>query len=68
MAFEGLSEKLSGVFKKLKSKGKLKESDIKEVMREVRLALLEADVNFKVAKEFIAKCYEKCMGAEVLEL
>ena len=67
MAFEGLSEKLSGVFKKLRSKGKLKESDIKEVMREVRLALLEADVNFKVAKDFIAKCSEKCMGAEVLE-
>ena len=67
MAFEGLSEKLSGVFKKLRSKGKLKESDIKEVMREVRLALLEADVNFKVAKDFIAKCSDKCMGADVLE-
>ena len=67
MAFEGLSEKLNGVFKKLKSKGKLKESDIKEVMREVRLALLEADVNFKVAKDFIASCSEKCMGAAVLE-
>lgn len=67
MAFEGLSEKLNGVFKKLKSKGKLKESDIKEVMREVRLALLEADVNFKVAKDFIASCSEKCMGASVLE-
>ncbi len=67
MAFEGLSEKLNGVFKKLKSKGKLKESDIKEVMREVRLALLEADVNFKVAKDFISSCSEKCMGAAVLE-
>ncbi|MEG1971573.1 MAG: signal recognition particle protein [Oscillospiraceae bacterium] len=67
MAFEGLSEKLSGVFKKLRAKGKLKESDIKEVMREVRLALLEADVNFKVAKDFISGCSEKCMGSEVLE-
>ena len=52
MAFEGLSEKLNNVFKKLKSRGKLTESDVKEAMREVRLALLEADVSYKVVKEF----------------
>lgn len=67
MAFEGLSDKLSAVFKKMKSRGKLKESDIKEVMREVRLALLEADVNFKVAKDFVAAVSEKAVGNEVLE-
>ena len=67
MAFENLSEKLSGVFKRLKSRGKLKESDIKEVMREVRLALLEADVNYKVAKDFVATVSEKAVGSEVLE-
>lgn len=67
MAFEGLSDKLSAVFKKMRSKGKLKESDIKEAMREVRLALLEADVNYKVAKDFIAKVTEKAVGDEVLE-
>ena len=67
MAFEGLSEKLNSVFKKLKLRGKLKESDIKEVMREVRLALLEADVNYKVAKDFVASVSEKAVGAEVLE-
>jgi len=67
MAFEGLSEKLNGVFKRLKLRGKLKESDIKDVMREVRLALLEADVNYKVAKDFVAAVSEKAVGAEVLE-
>ena len=67
MAFENLSEKLSGVFKRLKSRGKLKESDIKDVMREVRLALLEADVNYKVAKDFVATVSEKAVGSEVLE-
>ena len=67
MSFEGLSDKLSAVFKKMRSRGKLKESDIKEVMREVRLALLEADVNFKVAKDFIAAVSEKAVGDEVLE-
>ncbi len=66
MAFEGLSNKLSAVFKKLKNKGKLGESDVKEAMREVRLALLEADVNYKVTKEFVAKLTEKCMGEEIL--
>lgn len=67
MAFEGLSEKLSGAFKRLKSKGKLNESDVKEAMREVRLALLEADVNYKVAKEFTNKVTERAIGADVME-
>ena len=67
MAFESLSEKLSAVFKRLKSKGKLSESDVKEVMREVRLALLEADVNYKVAKDFTAKVAERAIGAQVME-
>ena len=63
MAFEGLSGRLSEVFKKLKGRGKVKESDIKEVMREVRMALLEADVNYKVAKDFVASVTEKAMGS-----
>lgn len=67
MAFEGLADKFSAAFKRLKSKGKLSESDIKEAMREVRLALLEADVNYKVAKEFTAKVSERAIGAEVME-
>ena len=67
MAFEGLSEKLSGVFKKLKGRGKLSESDVKEAMRQVRMALLEADVNYKVAKDFVATVTERAVGAEVLE-
>ena len=67
MAFEGLSGRLSEVFKKLKGRGKVKESDIKEVMREVRMALLEADVNYKAAKDFVASVSEKAMGSEVLE-
>ncbi len=67
MAFEGLSDKLSSVFKKLRNKGKLTESDVKAAMREVRLALLEADVNYKVAKDFVAKVSERAVGAEVLE-
>lgn len=54
MAFEGLSEKLNGVFKRLKSRGKLSEADVKEAMREVKMALLEADVSYKVVKDFIA--------------
>jgi signal recognition particle subunit SRP54 len=65
MAFEGLSEKLQGVFSKLKGKGVLTESDIDEAMREVKLALLEADVNFKVVKEFVATVKERALGAEV---
>ncbi len=67
MAFESLSDKLNGVFKKLKNKGKLSETDVKEAMREVRLALLEADVNYKVAKEFTNSVTEKCIGEKVLE-
>ena len=67
MAFESLSDRLSGVFKKLKGKGKLNEADIKAAMREVRMALLEADVNMKVAKEFCAQVSERAMGSEVME-
>ena len=67
MAFEGLSGKLSSVFKKLKNKGKLAETDVKEAMREVRLALLEADVNYKVAKDFVAKLTERCINEEILK-
>ncbi len=67
LAFEGLSEKLSATFKKLRSKGKLNENDVKEAMREVRLALLEADVNYKVAKEFTAKVSERAVGSDVME-
>ena len=67
MAFEGLSEKLSRAFKKLKNKGKLSESDVKEAMREVRLALLEADVNYKVAKDFTNKVTERAVGQDVME-
>jgi len=67
MAFEGLSDKLQEAFKKLKGKGKLTEKDIKEAMREVKLALLEADVNFKVVKKLIKNISEKCVGEEVLE-
>lgn len=67
MAFEGLSEKLGAAFKKLKSKGKLNEKDVKEAMREVKLALLEADVSYKVVKDFVASVSEKCVGNEVLQ-
>ena len=67
MAFESLSEKLQNTFKKLRGKGVLSEADINDAMREVKLALLEADVNFKVVKEFVADVKAKCLGAEVLE-
>ena len=67
MAFEGLSEKLSAAFKRLRSKGRLTEQDVKDAMREVRLALLEADVNYKVAKDFTATVTEKCVGERVME-
>ena len=67
MAFESLSDKLNNAFKKLKSKGKLTEADVKEAMREVRLALLEADVNFKVAKGFTNTVTERAIGADVME-
>ncbi len=66
MAFEGLTEKLQKVFKNLKSHGKLSEGDVKEAMREVRMALLEADVNFAVARDFVKKVTEKAVGEEVL--
>ncbi len=67
MAFEGLSEKLNGVFSGLKGKGSLTEQDIDSAMREVKLALLEADVNFKVVKEFVASVKEKALGEEVMQ-
>ena len=67
MAFDNLSDKLSGVFKRLRSKGKLSEADVKTAMREVRLALLEADVNYRVAKDFTNTVTEKCIGANVME-
>jgi signal recognition particle subunit SRP54 len=67
VAFEGLSEKLSAAFKKLRSKGKLTETDVREAMREVRLALLEADVNYKVAKDFTAAVAERAIGSRVME-
>ena len=67
MAFESLSEKLAAAFKKLRSKGKLSESDIKEAMREVKMALLEADVNYKVVKDFVKTVSERAVGQEVLE-
>ncbi len=66
MAFEGLSEKLNNVFKKLKSRGKLSEGDVREAMREVRLALLEADVSYKVVKDFVKSVTERAVGEEVL--
>ena len=67
MAFEGLTEKLSAAFKKLRGKGRLSEADVKAAMREIRLALLEADVSYKVVKDFIKKTAERCVGTDVLE-
>ncbi|MBQ1793917.1 MAG: signal recognition particle protein [Peptostreptococcaceae bacterium] len=67
MIFEGLADKLQGALGKLKSKGKLTEKDVKDAMREVKLALLEADVNFKVVKDFIKKVQERAVGQEVME-
>ena len=67
MAFESLSEKLSAAFKKLRGKGRLSEADVKEAMREVRLALLEADVSYKVVKDFVKKVSERAVGTDVLE-
>ena len=67
MAFESLSEKLQNTFKKIRGKGVLTENDINDAMREVKLALLEADVNFKIVKEFVADVKEKCLGQEVLQ-
>ena len=67
MAFEGLTEKISAAFKKLRGKGRLKESDVKEAMREIRMALLEADVSYKVCKDFTKSVTERCVGTDVLE-
>ncbi len=67
MAFEGLTEKLSAAFKKLRSKGRLTEADVKDAMREIRLALLEADVSYKVVKDFVKKVTERAIGSDVLE-
>ena len=66
MAFEGTSDKMQGIFKKLRSKGVLTEKDIKDALREVKLALLEADVNFKVVKDFIKTVEERAKGQEIL--
>ena len=65
MAFEGLTEKLQGALRKMSSKGKLTEQNVKEGMREVRMALLEADVNYAVAKDFIKKVTDRCIGQEI---
>ena len=67
MAFESLSDKLSAAFRKLRGKGRLNESDVKEAMREVRLALLEADVSYKVVKDFVKRVTERAVGRDVLE-
>ena len=67
MAFEGLTEKLNATFKRLRGKGRLTENDVREAMREVRLALLEADVSYKVVKEFVAAVTERAVGSDVLD-
>ena len=67
MAFESLSDKLNATFKKLRGKGRLTETDVNEAMREVRLALLEADVSYKVVKDFVKRVSERAKGAEVME-
>ena len=67
MAFEGLTEKIAATFRKLRGKGRLKEADVKEAMREIRMALLEADVSYKVVKDFTKAVTERCVGADVLE-
>ena len=66
MAFESLSEKLQNVFKKLRSKGKLTEADVKTALKEVKMALLEADVSFKVVKQFIKSVQERAVGQDVM--
>ena len=67
MAFESLTEKLSATFKKLRGKGRLSEADVKEAMKEIKMALLEADVNFKVVKNFVATVSERAVGVDVME-
>ncbi|HAY52421.1 MAG TPA: signal recognition particle protein, partial [Lactobacillus sp.] len=67
MAFEGLTERLQNAFSKLRRKGKITESDVRDMMREVRLALLEADVNFTVVKDFVNTVRQRALGADVLD-
>ena len=67
MAFEGLTDKLQNAFKKLSGKGKLSEADVKAAMREVRMALLEADVNYKVVKDFVATVTERAVGEDIVK-
>ena len=67
MAFEGLADRLQSTMQKIRGKGKVTEADVKEMMREVRLALLEADVNFKVVKDFVKKVSERAVGQEVMK-
>ena len=67
MAFEGLTEKINAAFKKLRGKGRLSEADVKAAMREIRLALLEADVSYKVVKDFIGKVSARAVGVDVME-
>ena len=67
MAFEGLSSRLQNITKKLKGKARITEGDLKEILREVKLALLEADVNYKIVKEFISEIEKKALGQDVLK-
>ena len=67
MAFEGLSTKLQGIINKIKGKARITEDDVKEITREVKLALLEADVNYKIVKDFTSKISEKALGQDVLK-
>ena len=67
MAFEGLSEKLNAAFRRLRGKGRITEADVKEAMKEVRLALLDADVSYNVVKDFVTKVTERAVGSDVLE-
>lgn len=67
MAFEGLSSRLQGITQKLRGKARITESDLKEILREVKLALLEADVNYKIVKEFISEVEKKALGQDVLK-
>ena len=67
MLFSGLADRLQGIFKNLRGRGRLSESDVNECLREIRLALLEADVNFKVVKDFVAKVKARAVGHDVLE-
>lgn len=67
MAFDGLGDKLQDIFKRMKGQGKISEKDLKAVMREVKMALLEADVNYKVVKQFIDKVNSRAVGEEVME-